>query len=302
METYRHSGAISPIGIFLASAAGIATAIVLGVIYSFGIVHIPIVQINFLLTLGFGCVMGVAVGWGAKTGKIRNPFVATAYGFVVGLIGLYVAWGTDYLARVLIPGGDHDLLKAFSPTELMDYIQWFYQNGMWAMKGDKNISGIPLAIVWALEAAIILGGSTYLARQFILHVPFCEDCGRWTVNKAGTRFLSLIGAGDPLKQLLSGDLTALENFNLAQSESVYLQLDLATCPGCTESNYLTVQQAKQTLDKEGKLKTELTPLVRNMLVAAEDLPLIQTAGREPQPPENVDKDDEPSQTEPPKMA
>jgi hypothetical protein len=299
METYRHSGAISPIGILLASTLGIATAVVLGVVYSFGIVHIPIVQINFLLTLGYGCVMGAAVGWGAKAGKIRNPFVATAYGFVVGLIGLYVAWGTDLLARLVIPGGGNNYLAAYSPTALMNYIEVFYKNGFWGMGKDQMVSGIPLAIVWAIEAAVIVGGSTVLARQFILNIPFCESCGRWTVKKPGTRPLSLIGAGDALKQLLSGDLTSLANFNLAQNEAIYMQLDLANCPSCTESNFLTIQQAKQTLDKEGKLKVELTPLLRNMLVSAEDLPLIENAGRNP-PPENANQNS--AGEEPPKTA
>jgi hypothetical protein len=289
METYRHSGAISPIGIILAATAGIAAAVALGVVYAFAVVHIPFIYINALLTFCFGWLMGYAVGWGAKTGKIRNPFVATAYGFLIGLIGLYVAWGTDFLARVVIPNGlPIDYLAAYKPAFLIEYIKQFYENGAWGLKHGGNVTGIALAAVWAVEATIIVGAATVFARQFIVHHPFCESCGRWTVIEPGKRPLSLIGAGESYAQLMSGDLAALTKFNLALNESLFLQLDLASCPTCEESYFLTIQQVKHSLDKEGKLKVETTPLVRNMLIAAEDVPLVQNAGREPPPPEVVD--------------
>ncbi|MCC6126429.1 MAG: hypothetical protein IT426_15835 [Pirellulales bacterium] len=290
METYRHSGAISPLGIILASSAGIAAAVVLGVAYSFAVVHIPIIYVNALLTFCFGWLMGKAVGWGAKTGKIRNPFVATAYGFLIGLIGLYVAWGTDFLARVVIPGGlKGNYWMAYSPNVIWGYMEIFYEKGFWGFKHGGNVSGIPLAIVWAIEAAMIVGGSTYFARNAIAHHPFCENCGRWTDIVAGCRHLSLAESQESLARLLSGDLAVLANFNLAQNENVFLQLDLASCPICAESCYLTIQQVTQTYDKEGKLKVETTPLLRNMSIDAEAVPLVLTAGREP-PPEAEEED------------
>jgi hypothetical protein len=289
METYRHSGAISPVGILLAVTVGVISAVVLGVVYSLGNVNIPYVKIHCLLTIGFGCLMGLAVGLAAKAGKIRNNFVAAAYGFVIGLIGLYVAWGTDFLIRDIIPAGGQisDAVIAFSPEALWEYIKWFYENGKWAVSGHKPWVGIQLGVVWSIEAITILAGSTIFACIFIMDLPFCESCNRWTTKKAGERKLSLVGAGEALNRLLTGDLTALAEFNLAQDEEAeYLQLDMATCPACSESNYLTVKQNKQTLDSEGKPKTDSKSLLENMLVAGEDLPLIENAGREPVPLED----------------
>jgi hypothetical protein len=305
METYRHSGAISPVGIILASTAGIAVAVVLGVAYDFAVVYIPIIYINALLTFGFGWLMGMAVGWGAKKGKIRNPFVATAYGFLIGLIGLYVAWGTDFLARVVIPDGlKVNYLTAYSPNVIWGYMEIFYEKGAWGFKHGGNVSGIPLAIVWAIEAVVIVGASTFFARNAIAHHPFCENCSRWTDIVPGGRHLSLAGAQESLAQLLSGDLAALANFNLAQNENVFLQLDLASCPACEESCYLTIQQITQTYDKEGKLKVETTPLLRNMLIDAEAVPLVLSAGREPPPPVEEDAQGEipPETGETPKIS
>jgi hypothetical protein len=298
METYRHSGAISLLGILLATTAGIAAAVVLGVVYSFAVVYIPIVYINALLTFCFGWAMGQAVGWGAKAGKIRNPFVATAYGFLVGLIGIYVAWGTDFLARVIIPQHIQiHYISAFYPSVLMGYIKIFYEKGAWGLPHGGTVSGIPLAVVWAIEAAMIVGAATYFARKAIVHHPFCENCSRWANIEPGKRPLSLIGAGEHFSQLISGDLNALMKFNLAHSESTYLQLDLASCPTCAESCYLTIQQVSETLDKEGKLKIERKALVHNMTIPAEYIPLVQNAGLEP--PESETTQEEPATDNPP---
>jgi hypothetical protein len=289
METYRHSGAFSFSGILFAGTAGILAATALGFFYSFGIVHIPWIKVNFMLTAGFGCALGMTVGWCAKFGKIRNNFIATAYGFIIGLIGLYVAWGTDLVARVYLPDGDLDILPAYSPFELFEYVKWFYENGMWSIKADENVTGIWLAVTWSIEAAIIVGCSTSLARRFIQHLPFCEKCRRWTVAETGKRHLSLIGADEPLSRLLSGDLASLMNFELAENESEYLQLDMAVCPACSDCNYLTIMKVQETLDNEGKPHCKNTPLLLNMSIEAEYVPLVRNAGHEALSPELADE-------------
>ena len=291
METYRHSGVISPLGIFTASTAGIAVAVVLGVIYSFGIVNIPVVQINFLLTFFFGILMGLAVGWGAKLGKIRNTFVAAAYGFIVGIVGLYFAWGTDCLIRLVIPiAQPADYLKAYSPNVVMEYIRLLYHHGVWALKDGKNVTGPILAAVWASEALIIVSLSTFFAWKGIANRPFCENCKRWAIDWPDIRNLSFRGANEAVPQLLSGDLAALMKFNRAQEEADYLQLELKHCPTCEDCNLLTITQAKESVDREGKLSIAKTPLVRNMLIAAEFVPVVKNAGLEPAAPETADDD------------
>jgi hypothetical protein len=279
METYRHSGAISLSGILLASTVGIAVAIVLGVFYSFATVHIPYTKINIVLTGFFGMAMGYAVGWGAKIGKVRNTFVASAYGFIIGLIGLYVAWGTDFIARDFIPNGDTDYLMAYSPSELMEYIKWFYENGAWSMsRGGKTVTGIELGTIWAVEAATIVGFSTLFARKFILNHPFCENCNCWTIIKPGERRLSIVGMDEYLERLFSGNLTSLKHFRLAENDTLVMSLDLATCPRCKETCYLTIKKVTISPDKEGNPQENSTPIVQNMLIPPEFVPLVKDAG------------------------
>ena len=136
------------------------------------------------------------------------------------------------------------------------------------------MTGPFLAAVWVAEASIIVGLST-LSRIAILHHPYCEYCSRWTNIEPIKRDLSLADAGGPLKTLLSGDLTSLMRFSLAQNDNSFVQLELASCPNCTDSQYLTIFQVNQSYDKKGKLKIQRKPLVRNMLIAAEDVPSVK---------------------------
>jgi hypothetical protein len=270
---------ISPGGILLAASFGIVNAVTMGIVYSIGIAYIPYIYINGIFTVFFGYEMGQAVGWGAKFGKVREPFVAAAYGFVIGLIGLYVAWGADFISRVIVRDECNvDYWTAFSPEVLLSYIQVLYAEGDWGFSAGQPVKGVELAVIWVLEAAIILGGSTWFALQQILHHPFCEKCNRWTDFAPGVRTLSMVVAEDAMKTLLEGDLTSLRRFSNSQDERNYLQLDMASCPTCDESHYLTIYQVKLSRDENGKLKKDCTPLLRDMHVAAEDLPLI--AGEE----------------------
>src|SRR5437016_5082848 len=98
MQTYQHSGAVSPVGFILALASGTATAIVLGFVYAFFIVWMPSIYACVLGTIFFSIAIGAVVAWSAQLGKIRNDFVVSLIGFCAALLGLYVEWGASPLA------------------------------------------------------------------------------------------------------------------------------------------------------------------------------------------------------------
>jgi hypothetical protein len=281
MEKYRHSGEISLPGILLASIAGIAVAVVLGMVYEIAVIYIPVPKAHFAAAILFGIGIGSAVGWGTKVGKIRNLFIAAAYGFVCGLIGLYIAWGTDYLVRVAIPGKlQINYFSAYSPSLLLDYIKRLYENGGWVMDGGERVKGPLLGFYWTIEALLIVGVSTVCGPYLIRHLPFCENCNHWTEIKKINRKLSLDRAENLLENLVSGDLTSLMKFDLAQYRRHYLELELAHCLTCLESQYLTIYRVEETLDKKGKTNIERKILIRNMKIEADYIPLVLNAGLE----------------------
>src|SRR6266568_3144420 len=130
--TYMHSEKAPLTGLMLAMLAGLATAVVLGGAYAFAVVYIPIVYLNMLLTMGFGAAIGGAVGYAAKLGHVRSRLMPAMVAVVCGLVGLYVAWGADLLARVGVPIGA-DVFDAFRPELLMRYMKVFYEKGFWAI-------------------------------------------------------------------------------------------------------------------------------------------------------------------------
>jgi len=297
MQTYRHSGAMSLPGIPITIAAGLLTAGVLGFVYSYAVVYIPLIYINVLLTFGFGFAIGAAVAWGANVGKIRNNFMAGAYGLAFGCAGLYVAWAADLLARAGVPF----CIEVFYPSVLWDYMQFFYENGFWAVGhgGGGNVNGVFLGAVWAIEAAIIVVTATWVAHSAIASRPFCEPCNRWTTAEEGVSRLSLHGAEEnALNRLLAGELAALGQMNRATAnEASYLRLDLATCSRCADSNFLTIQLVQHTVNKKGEPQVETKPLLTNLIVDAANVPLVREAGREPKPDLPEEFAEPPSATE-----
>jgi hypothetical protein len=284
MNVYRHSGKITLVGIPLTVSLGVITAAVLGLVYSYIIVYDPIIYLNALCTVLFGLATGWAVATGARIGKIRNPYLAGAYGLLFGCAGLYFAWVADYWARTESPFE----LAAFEPSELKDYITFFYDNGMWSISnhGGKGttVSGIALAIIWFIEACTVIGAATYMAFKSIADSPFCEACNQWVKRNPGA---ALVKYSAVVRQgLAAGNLAVLDNaLGASKTEKVYTQLDLYSCAKCDNSIFLSASDVAITVDAKGNRKKNKTPLVKHLVVGADDVPRILAAGKRVSLPE-----------------
>jgi hypothetical protein len=133
----------------------------------------PVVYVNFLLTIGFGLVVGFGTGYLLKFGYVRNPTVAGATAFVAGFITVYYAWsGHIYYVFSNAP--------VFSmPQDILAAMKHLYSKGSWGIGHNGNLTGLLLAIVWVGEAFMILCVATVIAASFISEIPFCENTGRW---------------------------------------------------------------------------------------------------------------------------
>jgi hypothetical protein len=277
---YRHSGIVPVGGLVQTLFAGLGAAISLGIAYSFAMVYIPIIYLNFLGTAAFGFVIGYLVKRSARAGRIRNRFVPAAIGFVSAVAGLYFAWGADMLARQWLPQ-QFGFLKAFDPRLLWFYVQWFYENGLWTMgrHAQDTVKGIPLAIVWLTEIGIIVGIATYLPWNEIRGWVFCENCGWWETIESNTNRFSAAGAEKIAERLQQDDLSVLRDMAPAlPTDMTFLCLHLAACETCDEGYYLDLDQVTVTVDKKGNVKTTSKLLVEKLQVAAADVPLVKEAG------------------------
>jgi hypothetical protein len=284
MNVYRHSGKITLIGIPLTVSFGIVTAAVLGLAYSYIVVYDPIIYINALCTALFGLAIGWSVAKGARIGKIRNPFLAGAYGLTFGCAGLYFAWVADFWARTK---NAFDL-AAFEPRLLRAYISFFYEKGLWSIghhgQPGSAVSGIALGIIWVIEACTVIGAATYMAYKSVADMPFCEECNQWVKSNPSA---ALVKYSTVVRQgLAAGDLAVLDHaIGASKNERVYTQLDLFSCPKCDNSIFLSASDVAITIDNKGNRKANKTPLVKHLVVATDDVPRILAAGTRASPPE-----------------
>ncbi len=86
-ETYRPSGKFGPAAIPLCVVTGVAVAGAVGWLYQAIIDHVPFFYLNILATMGFGAVIGLAVGYAARAGKCRSVVLAVGIAAVSGVVG-----------------------------------------------------------------------------------------------------------------------------------------------------------------------------------------------------------------------
>ena len=277
MQRYEHSGAVPLTGILVFLPIAVVGAI-LGVVYDYLIVWIPLIYINFLVTAGFGALLGGICGRAARAGKIRNTPVTAVLTFVIALVAYYASWAVDPLARF----GPADGAILISPIILAQYIEAFFQQGTWTLFGDQSVSGIFLAAVWLVEAAVIFGGATVIAVSMTRNHPFCEMCHRWTTKEDDVRRMSLIGAEPAaIENISAGKIDVLEKLAKAlDEEAAYLRVDLASCPDCSQSSYVSVQLVSSSVDKKGNESTATKAVLENLSVDAAETERVSQVGRE----------------------
>lgn len=275
-QYYQHSGTVPIGGAIRTMIEGLAAATFLAIIYSYAINYIPIVYANIVGTLGFGAIIGWLVAHESKSTKIRNSVVPALIGLICGLAGLYVAWAVDLKARGGVPG--LGLFGGLDPTILIPYIQWFYENGAWGIgKGGGVVSGIPLGIVWLVEAGMIVGLATSIPWGAYKTNVFCEPCDQWTEQKGDVLRLNAGTADDVVARLTAGDFASLQNVPLAEpGADTFLRLKLDSCDSCEETNCLGVDQVTITVDKEGKPTEKTRTLINRMLISRGEVELLHS--------------------------
>src|SRR5262245_29920533 len=152
-EKYRHSGKFGAHGPLLNVLATAAVAFPLGLVYAYATTWLPFVYLNFLITVGYGALFGVMGTALMKRCRVRNNAVAAVGALASGLVVLYFIWSAH--VHVTYKGA-----PIFSgPGAILEAMRELYARGSWALKGTV-VTGIPLAIVWASEALLLVGMTT----------------------------------------------------------------------------------------------------------------------------------------------
>jgi hypothetical protein len=278
-QFYQHSGTVPLMGVVRTFITGFGTATFLAIIYSYGIAWIPLVYVNFLLTLALGGITGAMVTREAKGSKIRQRLVPAVIGCLCGLAGLYIAWAADLVARNGVPEGSSYLI-GLNPLVLASYVEFFYSNGLWGIgRAGGNVSGLPLAAVWLVEAGIIVGLATRGPWRAYHALVFCEPCETWTTDEGNAVRLQDVHIAELVRQFEAGDFSGLSAAPVAPLEAPnFVRLNLTCCESCGDTNCLEVERVAVTVDKEGKQVEKTTILLKGLLITADEAQRVRNAG------------------------
>jgi len=271
LETYRHSGKFTLPGILLPLVVCALVAFPAGLAYGYLIRWIPIVYLNILLTLGYG----FAFGWLARKllqrGKVRNTALATAIGVISGLFALYGEW-SGHVHAVF-----DDAPWLLRPDEIFSAMAYLYENGSWTLgRGSSSsaVTGIVLALVWAVEALLIVGLAGFVAWNFSAETPFCEKAGCWLDEKKHIDTLAPIAA-EQLPALKSGSLQPLlDTAPCAEGADEFTRLTLKRAPVEAAFCTLRVEAVTRSYDKEGKMQEKVQSHTGDLILPASMFDLI----------------------------
>ena len=242
LQEYRLSGAAgsSPIVVPL---VGIVTALIMSVVYAYVTIYSPIGgYITALFVVGFGFSVGVPTGMAANLSKCRNPKLAGALGFLVGLFAMYSAWVLFTFVFLRRAGAGQDVVLTWeflprlfaSPDALWAFIKMINQEGWFSIAGATP-KGTVLWIFWAIEAIFIIGLVTVVTYSTIDDEVFCETCRQWAETDGPLR-LALPDDEDVVPRLISGDITALHELAAAEpGEYPHLIAELKHCAKCKQT-------------------------------------------------------------------
>lgn len=260
LRVYRHSGKFAPHGLLLPLIVAVVLGIPLGLAYGYIIRWVPFIYINFIVTLAYGGAFGWVTSRLVKLGRVRNTVLAGAIGAIVGLIAVYFEWS----------GHLHTLVKSppfiFAPDEIANGMAFLYEKGSWGLRSSGSVTGIALAIVWVIEAGIIIGCAAVLPVAFVKQTPFCEDAGCWLDEEKTFDTLEKITDPARLAPLKEGDIMPLvETKPKPEGASGFTRLTLKRSPKCDRFSTLQVHDVTVTFDEKGE-RNEKTRELTDLLV------------------------------------
>ncbi len=268
-EIYKHSGKVPVSGLMLALIILVPAAVVLGIIYSAAVVYIPFVKLRGIATFFYGGALGALTGTVCYHAKFRSHFFVLLTTLAVAFLSYYTSWAVHPAFLAMSQGeslGDviPVAIVGFMPNVILGWAQLIFEEGIWGMGGGA-IKGWSIVGVWVLEALIIFG--TALAAKMVYgNTPFCEDCNCWTEETKELAQLPVSPEDPAWQQFAQGNLDAVKKLQIAQDLPQYVELQLAACPSCTNSDFISAVGVTLTANKEGEIEKHESDIVRHMRI------------------------------------
>lgn len=258
---YRHSGKIGAQSIPLIIFGPLIAAFPLGYVYAYLIHWIPFIYLNFFITVGYGFLFGLIAGFLLRMGRVRNNWLAALGGLYAGGVGLYFNWNGHIHATF-------EKAPAFAwPHQVLGAMAYLYEHGSWTLRGGYNVTGVMLAIVWLVEALMIVGLSIVVAYAMIGDTPFCERSGAWLDEKKQISTLAPFTNPAHIAAFQAGDIEPLSQAQpKVPGTSAFGRVTIKYSAKCDDFCTVTIANVTETADKNGKMQESVKEIARNVVL------------------------------------
>lgn len=286
---YRHSGRTPIVRLLVALVTILPVVALAGAVYAIIDIYLPMLRFaKLVLVLAMGLMAGFAFGVGALTGKmlmwarVRNLAMVWVVAALAALVAWYVAWVTwewhlftQYEPQ--IPKARFLLALLIRPRGVWLLATEINRVGTFGIgSGDDLIRGPFLWVLWAIEAAVVLGAATWVPVRMVRGRAFCERCQKWGRIRQGVLSVGPTADEDRLRARLAlKDLSALEELGPADiSAPRRLRVDLQNCPSCDTMHLLSVYRVDVTYPK-GQRTEKVKNLIDRLWLAPEQAKEIE---------------------------
>lgn len=242
----------SPVAFLTVIAGTVLAALILSVVYGPIEHYSPIIYLNLILAVLFGCAVGSAGRFMMKRERVHGKAAALCIGIVGGAAAIAFAWlaylwaVTDYDFSIVA-----DIIN--EPQSLKNIVQYLAENPIWTIESGKNSQSAPAYVyyaTWILEGAAIMAMAVRGCWDFVAENALCAECGDWMAY-AGDKVRYALPEDDAtgIRTALSvGDLTVLPGLKRMADDSEekqWLEVKRFSCPNCSHRNeYATVTLVK----------------------------------------------------------
>lgn len=268
---YQRSGRVPVSSLVIAAFVLIPLGLLLGGLYSAAMVFLPFIKLRALVTFFAGAGVGAIAGTMCYRLKYRSGLFAflTILGFTT--IAYYTCWAV-HPALIGVQRFNLDAsgfvttaLFGFEPRNIVNWIAQVYANGLWDL-GGGGLKGIWLAAVWLIEFGVIFVASIITGMATYGNKPFCESCNRWNEEMEDLAVLPVSTTDPAWQRIRGGDFEALKKLQIIPDQQAsYVELRLADCPTCDQSDYLSAIGIALTVD-DGELKKNESDIFRHLSV------------------------------------
>lgn len=280
---FKPSGKIDLVATPIATLVAVASTFVLAFVYTYAIWYIPLIYLNFLITIFTGVAMIFMINKVCYYSKSRNTTFNTALTVICGILFCYFNWGVwldlvmnstdsynlgNTIGVTVSMSSGHVFSLLAHPEVMFDYAKLINSVGTWGFKSIP-VTGWFLTIIWVVEALILIGLPTISILGTKIE-PFCETHNEWSEKDELKFKFQLTENPEQLKSALENanydDLFALK---LASDGVLDFTKILLYRLNRAQEYFISISNEIGKLDKEGKVSHTSYEIVTHIKITKE---------------------------------